>query len=255
MPVYAGFDDKSLADTPGAFAFADLGFKIRIGDTNYDSLYVHMNGIVTFATPGAPRTPRPLPLGTVGPVIAPFWADVDVRMQDNVTFGQGSFMGKDAFGVTWREVSPYVGGSPERPKNTFQLLIVDRSENAEAEAFELFFFFEKIEFDQGSAMRRRGRKKGVFARSGADFGEFGFFEILGSGQEGIFLDKSDRSLASDESLAQSIFQVQNGMGGRNVLPPLAPIPLPATAPLLLGGLVAFGLVGRGMRRRREQSPQ
>ncbi|NXT52435.1 SNED1 protein, partial [Pluvianellus socialis] len=52
------------------------------------SLYVNNNGVVSFGT-GVPEfTPEPFPLPGHRPFVAPYWADVDIRLGGDVFYRQ-----------------------------------------------------------------------------------------------------------------------------------------------------------------------
>jgi hypothetical protein len=94
---------------------------------------------VTFDAALSTFTPFPL-LGTSRVIIAPFLADVDTRSSANgaqpVTYGTGTFGGQAAFGVNWINVGYFSEGTDKL--NSFQLLIVDRSDIALGDA-DIYF--------------------------------------------------------------------------------------------------------------------
>lgn len=260
IAVRPGYDQHSLADTAFGSAIAEIGFTVRIGDFVHDTLYVHMQGTVTFDNPRIAQSPRPLSTTGTTPIIAPFWIDVDTRMRASVTFGQGQFKGAKAFGVTWRDISPFSGGEPIRPENTFQLLMVDRSEGSGSGAFDLYFIYEQLTYDQGAVSRRRRSKRDVtYATAGADFADpnnpSASWELPGSGVQGTLIEGGAFGLTDVELAPTAEVRVTpGGFSEIKVTPPteavgdIAAVPAPLGAPML--GASALLLAWVGGRRAR-----
>jgi len=95
-------------DSPGgtcAGTLVPIGFDVNFFGVTTDSLYINTNGNVTFDF--SLFSPDPFPLiDSFNQMIAPFFADVDTRNPASgaVTFGNGTFDGRDAFGVNWIDV-------------------------------------------------------------------------------------------------------------------------------------------------------
>ncbi len=258
IAVRPGYDSQSLADTAFGPAIADIGFSVRIGGLVFDRLYVHMQGTVTFDNPRIAQSPRPLSEGGVTPIIAPFWIDVDTRMRDAVSFGQGLFNGAKAFGVTWRELSPFSAGEPSRPQNTFQLLLVDRSDGADTGAFDMYFVYETLQYDQGAASRRRAKRDVTYAAAGADFADptdpTASWDLPGSGVQGKMIEGGEFELTNVELAPTAQIRVTpSGLSEVKVTPPteatsgVAAVPAPLGAPML--GFAALALAWAGRRAR------
>ncbi|XP_014679278.1 PREDICTED: sushi, nidogen and EGF-like domain-containing protein 1, partial [Priapulus caudatus] len=118
---------------------------------------VNTNGLLSFRE-GLPQwTPDPFP--SSAPVVAPYWADVDLsRNHGHVTFfetqdaqhlnrinddirstfiNSQDFSARAAFVATWKDVT-YFGGSKRTDTNTFQVLLVtDR-----VQTFAIFLYNE-----------------------------------------------------------------------------------------------------------------
>ncbi|XP_069738891.1 sushi, nidogen and EGF-like domain-containing protein 1 [Phaenicophaeus curvirostris] len=104
------------------------------------SLYVNNNGVVSFGVAVPEFTPEPFPLSGHRPFVAPFWADVDNRLEGDVFYRQSRDpqllhrLARDleavseasemppkptwAFVATWHRVSYF--GSASKKVNTFQ---------------------------------------------------------------------------------------------------------------------------------------
>ena len=92
----------------------DLGFSANFfGPTPYNQVYVNENGNVTFTAPNPSNDPSAFVPGTDGPMIAPFFTDIQVNPDGSnaVEFGQAIVDGKQAFVVNWPSVGFSGGGS------------------------------------------------------------------------------------------------------------------------------------------------
>lgn len=254
VPIAPGFDDRSLAEFETTYATADLGFSARLGGVDYDQAYVHLNGVVTFGDPNLGYETQALPTPRETPLLAPFWVDVDLRMRDAVTFGQGTFDGDAAFAVVWRDLSPYYGGRTDRPENTFQLILVDRSSRAGPGAFDVFYLYEKLEFDVGAIARsRRARRDKVYATAGGHFGGGvggDYFLLPGSNTADSMLD--DGATALSRMRLAPVAEIRpNG-----TIQPVAPtanrqaVAAVSAPPALLMALSTFAFGGLAARVRR-----
>jgi hypothetical protein len=113
-------------NTPGGTCSGDLvpiGFAINYYGVTSSSLYINTNGNVTFDAPLPTFTPFGLD-DAFRQIIAPYFADVDTRnpASGTVTFGNGVFEGRTAFGVNWINVG-YFDEHVDKT-NSFQLLLV-----------------------------------------------------------------------------------------------------------------------------------
>jgi len=134
--VFARNDDLSLSNIP-------LGFNINFFGTTYSTAFINNNGNITFDAS----------LGTFSPfviasaervMIAPFFADVDTRNSGlPVTYGPGTFAGRPAFGVNWRNVDYFASAASRTNQNFFQLLLVNRSDVVAGD-FDIVFTEKKM---------------------------------------------------------------------------------------------------------------
>ena len=114
----------------GSFGPYALPFQPDFFGTTYNSVFVNNNGNVTFGSATYIYSPQSLRDAGPQPVIAAFWGDVDTRNPASgvVHYGQTTFGGHAAFCVVWPHVGYFSNGADKL--NTFQILIVDRSDRA-----------------------------------------------------------------------------------------------------------------------------
>ena len=194
-----GFEEFALEPNDDASSSqVDLGFEVNFFGQGYDGLYVNNNGNITFGEDLLQYTPTSL-TDIEAAIIAPFWADVDTRGSGTVTYGTDVIDGRGAFGVTWHEVGFFE--EHEAPTNTLQLVIIDRSD-VEPGAFDIEFNYDTIQWETGDAGGQwetgdaGGGEEGLggfSARAGFSAGTGvpgSFYELIGSGTNGAFLDSN-----------------------------------------------------------------
>lgn len=220
--ILPGFDSNTLAgNDDNSTGLVPLGFNADFFGTTYSSAYVNNNGNITFNQPLFTFTPFSL-LSTSTPIIAPFFADVDTRSGNPVTYGQGTVAGHAAFGVNWLDVRHYSsagGGTNGLPTNTFQLVMIDRSDIAPGD-FDFEFNYQQIQWESGQASG--GSSAGLggsSARAGYSNGTNASYEIAGSAVNGAFLDSGPAATSLIQNLHNSsndgryIFFVRGGLVG------------------------------------------
>lgn len=221
--IVPGFTANSLAandDGSTATAIA-LGFTANYFGTPYTSAWVNNNGNITFDAPLAAFTPFNL-LSTARSIIAPFFADVDTRSGNTLTYGTSTINGHNAFGVDWidvRHFSASGGGNNGLPTNTFQLVMVDRSDIAPGD-FDFEFNYQKIVWEAGTASGSDSQGLGGnSARAGWSNGSTASLELPGSAVNGALLDNGPAATALIHNSLNSvndgryIFFVRNGQVG------------------------------------------
>ena len=67
------------ANDDGSTGLVNLGFSAQINATTYTQTFVNNNGNITFDNSLGTFTPSAISNGGFGPIIAPFFADVDTR--------------------------------------------------------------------------------------------------------------------------------------------------------------------------------
>lgn len=246
--IVSGFNGNSLAANDDlSTSQVMIGFAVNFFGTNTSSLYVNNNGNLTFTQPLSHFTPfglgSTLTLG-FGPIIAPFFADVDTRVGNVATYGTGTFNGDAAFGANWPNVGYFSGHTNKL--NNFQTLLVDRVDTG-AGNFDIYFNYGQIQWETGDASRGQNGLGGDCAAVGYTNGLSGAqnvsFNWPGSLVCNSFLDGGTAPLihaTNDNTPGQLYFQVRNG----NVVSP-SPVPEPGTSMLMGSGILALF----GMRRR------
>jgi hypothetical protein len=249
--IVAGFNatsdarnDDGTYNSAGSAVQVPIGFGADFFGLSFNSLYINTNGNVTLDAPMASHTAFGL-TATTRQVIAPFFADVDTRNPASgvTTFGTGTFDGRDAFGVNWIDVGYY--GNRADKTNSFQLLLVDRSDTG-AGNFDIIFNYDRIEWESGSASGGTNGFGGSSARAGFSNGSGNpgtSFELPGSAVNGALLDGGANALISNRLNSdvdgRYIFFARNGTVSTD-------LPEPSTWLMMGAGLA--GLLA--VRRRR-----
>ncbi len=103
------FTSTLAANDDGSTGQVNLGFTAFINATNYTQTYVNNNGNITFDNPLGTYTPSAISSGAYGPIIAPFFADVDTRAAGSslVSYGSNTLGGFNVFGVNYIHVGVY----------------------------------------------------------------------------------------------------------------------------------------------------
>lgn len=169
---------------------------------------------------------------------------------DPVTYGTGTYTDRTAFGVNWVNVDYFESSPNHTNRNSFQLLIVDRSDVGVGD-FDFIFNYDLIQWETGQASGgdENGRG-GDCARAGWSNGSTRSFELPGSAVCGAFLDSGtptpvvgphaliNNRLNSDVD-GRYIFNVRNGQ----VQKPPRDVPEPATLALLAWAWPAWASCG------------
>ncbi len=254
-PVAPGFtnlgtvtpcDDCSTALVPTSFA-------LNYFNNTYNGFYISNNGYITFQSGQGSYTPSGLGADYSGqPIIAPFFADVDTRAAGSVTYGTGTYDGRNAYGVTWNGVGYFP--SQSNLTNTFQLLLTDRSDTG-AGNFDIFFNYGQIQWETGSASGGSGGFGGTPAAAGFNAGTGNapgtFYQLPGSLQTMSFEDTGSNPLVQQTNNGvpgELRFGVRAGAVIVTPQPPSGAVPEPSTWAMML---VGFGAVGGAMRRSRK----
>jgi len=223
--VRPGFDSSTLArNDDGSTSLVPLGFVADFFGINFTGLYVNNNGNVTFDLPLSTYTPFNL-TSTGRQIIGPFFADVDTRSAgDPVRYGNSTADGYPAFGATWVDVDCYSSTSSRVVRNSFQVVLIDRSDTGPGN-FDIEFNYDQIQWEAGQASGgnfncQGGNSARVGYSNGS--GEPGtFYELPGSDVNGAFYDTGPADTAlihnslNSSVLGRYIFSARNG----TVLPP------------------------------------
>jgi len=243
--VAPGFDANTLpANDDGSTGLIALPYTANYFGTDYTGLYVNNNGNVTFNSPLSTFTPFGLGSGYSGqPIIAPFFGDVDTRGAGSglTSWGNGTYAGRTAFGVTWPSVGYFASHTDKL--NTFQLIMVDRSDTG-AGNFDFYFNYDQIQWETGDASSGSGGLGGTSAAAGYNAGQPGdpagtYAQLPGSLVNGALLDGGPDSLVThtnDGVPGQFLFQVRNG----SVVTPPTSVPEPSSLAMFIIGLLGLG---------------
>jgi len=170
-----------------------IGFSINFYGAAFSSLYVNNNGNVTFDQPLGGYTPPGL-TDTEREIIAPFFADVDTRAGNTLTFGNDTVDGHQAFGVNWLDVGYYLTNTDKL--NSFQLVLVNRSDRNPGD-FDIEFNYNQIQWETGDGSGGVDGLGGSSAVAGFSDGSGlpgTYFQLNGSGIPGEFLDNNPGGL-------------------------------------------------------------
>jgi hypothetical protein len=246
--ILPGFNSNTLPpNDDGSTGLVNIGFTVNFFGLVQNNLHVNNNGNVTFDSALSTFTPFAL-TATSRQIIAPFFADVDTRSAgDPVTYGAGTVGGRNAFGVNWVNVDYFSSNAAHVNRNSFQLIMIDRSDIAAGD-FDFWFNYDLIQWETGTASGGNANGRGGnCARVGYANGGAESYELPGSAVCGAFLDSGVplptvgpnalifNSLNSDV-LGRYIFQVRNGA--------VVPVPEPTTLALFSLGLLVAARAGR-----------
>jgi uncharacterized delta-60 repeat protein len=168
------------------FSPVDIGFPINFFGNLYTVTHVNNNGNLTFDGPSGTYSPiAPLSNG-YGPIIAPFFADVDTNNSGGtVTFGPTTVSGHHAFRTIWNDVGYYSQHTDKR--DTFSVTLVDRSDVSTAD-FDIIFNYTAINWDTGDASGgRNGFVDPDYLPDGAYPARAGY--SAGTGKTGTFYER------------------------------------------------------------------
>lgn len=165
------YDDGSLqVNITSVFGASGINYF----GTNYTSMYINTNGLITFGGPNISYTPTALS-GLTQPSIAPFWTDINITSgtaagTNNIYYDLDPGTGRVT--VTWLDVRAYSGSAANR--NTFQVVLQHTSNGN----FEIDIIYQKIQFTNGGS--------GI-AQTGITDGGANDFIIPGSGNSAALL--------------------------------------------------------------------
>ena len=243
-PILSGFNQSFVpaADDGSTKVNLGNGMKLRLNGAVYSSLYINTNGNVSFDQALGDYSPTAFNGNSYATsFLAPFFGDVDTTNGGgSIGYGNTKFDGHNTFAVTWSNVGYY----PRKNdlKNTFQLLLVDRSDTG-ANNFDFYFNYGSIQWDKSSASEKS--RAGFHVK-----GKPADFEFDGSGAATQLLDSGTHALVKASNVSMDgryAFNVRKGVitFAEPVSSP-AEVPLPGTLPLVGIGAIALAY---GRRRK------
>jgi hypothetical protein len=235
------------ANDDGSTGLVGLGFTANINGSNYTQTFVNNNGNVTFNQRLRTFTPSAISSGGFGPIIAPFFADVDTRASESepVRYGSATLDGKTVFGVNYIKVGVF---DSQNIFNSFQLILTDRSD-VSAGDFDIQFNYDSMLWETGTASGAQdGGLGGTSALAGYWTSSTSNATLPGSLVNGALVNGGSDALVShslnSDILGQYNFQVRGGV----VIPPTTGVPEPGSMALVGLALLAAGYATRGQRR-------
>jgi len=224
------------ANDDGSTGLVNLGFTAGINGTNYTQTYVNNNGNITFNGLLATFTPSAINNGSFGPIIAPFFADVDTSAAGSlpVSYGSATLGGRNVFGINYIHVGVF-GAQPIF--NDFQMILTDRSDIGAGD-FDIQFNYDTIVWEAGTASGApAGGLGGQSALVGYWTSPTSNATLPGSLVNGALVNDGPDALISHSLnstvLGQYDFQVRNGSVVTNDVPEPGSLALVGLA-LLIG---------------------
>jgi uncharacterized repeat protein (TIGR03803 family) len=189
-PCESFLDTAPTNCTPEA---VNLGFSLTFYGKTFSSLFINNNGNVSFDAAVPDFTPY-LMQDATNQIIAPFFADVDTRVGNVVSFGADVVDGHPAFGVNWAGVGYYRENTDKL--NSFQLVLISRADRNPGD-FDMEFNYDQIQWETGDVGGGVGGVGGESAVAGFSDGSGNpgaSYQMDGSRIAGTFLDASPAGL-------------------------------------------------------------
>lgn len=202
----AGFGESVLARGDDGYTSVSIGSLFGGGlnfyGTTWTSLFVNMNGSVSFGNGLLAYSPNTIAYGST-PVIAPFWADIDTR--------SGALQGQESgavhvdfdwtnkvLTVTWDRVNSYDRNGTAQ--NSFQLQIFGRGGGD----FDIVFRYDAINWSAAPA------SGGLNAVAGISAGDGRFVQMPASGNAASLL-ALDTTVGNSGTTGLWIWQSRGGV--------------------------------------------
>lgn len=223
-----------------------LPFSINFFGETYNEFFINENGNVTFGSPFGGR-PGDSDLANTGmPILAPFFADVDMFLGGRIF--NGFFPFANAIAITWTSADYF--GQPGGEGNDMQIVIIDRSDvTGVAGDFDLEFNYRA---GGGGMLWETGDRDGGVNGFGGASARVGFYdgfgtgyEVAGSGVPGALTGEECETNPLALSCNDYFFQFRNGLpyqDGRLLIS----VPEPGSLALFVTGLACLLF---GLRRR------
>ncbi len=165
----------------------NMPFTFDIYDDSYTSFFININGNVTFGNAVGTFSPDGFP-STIAAMVAPFWADVDIRCPD---CGEIYYkITEDAVFVNWVDVAYYNQNTDK--SNSFQLIFTDGTNEFVGAGRNTSFCYQDMQWTTGDASQGTNGFGGSAATvgsnqgDGTNFVQFGRFSSAGTTYDGPF---------------------------------------------------------------------
>lgn len=164
------------ANDDGSVGPISLPFTFDLYGTAYNSVYLNNNGNITFDNGYWWHSPYGFPIST--PMIAPFWGDVDTRLDNGEVW---YYVDDHAFYATWVAVGPYSAYSSysDGLENSFQVVITDGTDPILSVGNNIGFAYGTMGWTTGAASGGSSGFGGTPATVGVNFGDGVNFIQLG----------------------------------------------------------------------------
>ncbi len=166
-----------------------LPFNFQLYGQNHTSAYININGNISFGQPYTTYSASGFPVNNFA-MVAPFWADVDLRGPGGANNIVRYKITPTAMYVNWIRVGYY---SMQVDKlNTFQVIITNGSDPAVPNGANVSFCYRDMQWTTGSASSGVNGFGGTPANVGANKGDgvnymqFGRFDQPGTAYDGPF---------------------------------------------------------------------
>lgn len=173
----------------GSFGPVALPFTFLLYGTEYNSVYVNINGNISLETPYSTYASSSFPITSYA-MVAPFWADVDLRGPGEGLNTVQYKVTPHALYVSWTNVG-YFSQQTEK-LNSFQVILSDGTDPVIPGGNNVSFCFGNMEWTTGSVSGGTGGLGGTPATVGANLGngvdylQFGRFNQPGDAYDGPF---------------------------------------------------------------------
>lgn len=158
-PAYYPEDD-------GSYGPIDLGFTFQFYGEEYNSLYINVNGNVTFGNLYSAYSASGFPSNNVPAMIAPFWGDVDLRGTSNAANQIYYKLEDHRIIIQWLEVGHY--NQRNERVNSFQLVLSDGQDETLGLGYNARFAYDDMSWCVGDASGgNNGFGNNVYATVGA----------------------------------------------------------------------------------------
>ncbi|MFO1159840.1 MAG: nidogen-like domain-containing protein [Reyranellaceae bacterium] len=200
-------DSPSISINIGTLFAGGLNFF----GTTYQSFWLNNNGSITFGTSLSSYSPTSITAATSIPIIAPFWGDVDTRVDSSAPAPAGDLVWYDLdmvnhiFTATWDAVGFYSQRTDKT--NSFQLQLIAVGDQGD---FDIKFIYQTIQWTTGNASGGKDGLGGQIAHAGFSAGtgkSTDFFELTQSGTAAMLGLPGDSNIGEP---GEFVFHVVNG---------------------------------------------